>query len=88
MRFFDRNRINSLFNLSKRSYVTTHDGYFYLYRIDHQDKYEIRFENEYLTLNRFYLDKDINAKSKLIKILKEKGRYVEVYSKSKRGQKQ
>lgn len=88
MRFFDRNIVNSLFNLSKRAYVTTHDGYFYLYRIDHDDKYEIRFENEYLTLKRFYLNKDLKAKSKLIKTLKDLGIYVEVYSKSKRGQKQ
>jgi hypothetical protein len=85
VRFFDRNRVNSLFNLSKRAFVTTHDGYFYLYRIDHENRYEIRFENEYITLKRFYLDKDITAKSKLIKILKEMGKYQEVYVKSKRG---
>jgi hypothetical protein len=84
-RFFDRNRVNSLFNLSKKCYVTTHDGYFYLYRINHENRYEIRFENEYITLSRFYLDKDITAKSKLIKILKEMGKYQEVYVKSKRG---
>jgi hypothetical protein len=88
MRVFDRNKINNLFNLSKRSFVTTYDGHFFLYRIDHQEKHEIRIENEYLTLKRFYLSKDLKAKSNLVKVLKGMGIFAEVYSKTKRGQKQ
>lgn len=86
-RLFDANRIRNLFNF-KKSFVKTRDEFYYLRRIEREDRYEFRLETEYLTLKRFFIDKDFKAKSNLIKKLKEMNLFVEYYSKSKRGQKQ
>lgn len=86
-RLFDANRIRNLFNF-KKSFVKTRDEFYYLRRIDREDRYEFRLETEYLTLKRFFIDKDFKAKSNLIKKLKEMNLFVEYYGISKRGQRQ
>ena len=84
-RYFDRNRINTLFNFDNK-FVKTKDEFYILKRIEHENRYEFRLENDYLTLERFFIDKDFKAKSNLIKKLKEMGLFVEYYSILKRGQ--
>lgn len=77
-RLFDRNRILKLFN-SPRSSVTTRDGFYELSKRETPDRYEFRFGTEFLTVKRFFIDKDLNAKKNLIKVLKELGVYVEYF---------
>lgn len=86
-RYFDRNRIDTLFNFDKK-FVKTKDEFYILRRIEQENRYEFRLENEYLTLERFFVDKDMKAKSNLIKKLKEMCLFVEYYSILKRGQTQ
>ena len=84
-RYFDRNRIDNLFNFAK-NYVKTKDEFYILRRIEQENRYEFRLETDYLTLKKFFIDKDFKAKSNLIKKLKEMDLFVEYYSILKRGQ--
>jgi len=75
---FDRKLIDNLFSLQKDQLVATPDSKYVLYKFDRGSKYEFRLETSYITIDRFYLNKNLEAKTKLIKIISDLGKFEEV----------
>jgi hypothetical protein len=75
---FDRKLIDNLFSLQKDQLVATPDSKYVLYKFDRGSKYEFRLETAYITIDRFYLNKNLEAKTKLIKIISDLGKFEEV----------
>jgi len=72
---FDRKLIDNLFSLQKDQLVATPDSKYVLYRFDRGSKFEFRLETQYITLERFYLNKNVEAKTKLIKVISDLGKF-------------
>ena len=72
---FDRKLIDNLFSLQKDQLVATPDSKYVLYRFDRGSKFEFRLETQYITIERFYLVKNLEAKTKLIKVISDMGKF-------------
>jgi superfamily I DNA/RNA helicase len=74
---FNKSQIDNLFSLDKDQLVATPDSKYVLYKFDRGLKFEFRLETEFITLERFYLEKNLRSKTKLVKILENLGKYGE-----------
>ena len=72
---FNKKLISKLLNLEKDQLVSTADSKYVLYRFDRGSKHEFRLETKYITLERFYLEKNLLVEKRLINILKDMGKF-------------
>jgi hypothetical protein len=72
---FNRKLIDELFSAYRDQLVATPDSKYVLYRFDRGSKFEFRLETQYITLERFYLNKNVEAKTKLIKLISDMGKF-------------